>query len=267
MEYIHKTGSKVLVCEELVIWSKVQAESLHPIKVGIRGVSRESGWDAFESTVHIEDEPRVYLREYLPEVSPTYHDVFPDNFQHFRRTPDVAHRHHIAIALGAQVEIVAAVSGLLSSPVDIHSHVGFVGRLILGEALVPVDAVCAILRRKRADGVVKGADACKHITSKSFHLGFRFQVAVFVGIKPFLVVVPGEVRQELYGVFHTCKDKPIVGHNVTEMDFLALPCDKKSNSPLLAPGLQFLKATPPRSPGNREMPKTGTIKVFELCYR
>ena len=50
MEYVHKTGSKALVCEELIIRSKVQAESLHPIEVGIRGPqyplcgpSRQSG--------------------------------------------------------------------------------------------------------------------------------------------------------------------------------------------------------------------------------
>jgi hypothetical protein len=51
------------------------------------------------------------------------------------------------------------------------------------------------------------------------------------------------------------------------MDFLALKSDKKSDFWSLVPALQFFKATPARSPGNRETPKTGTIKVFELCYR
>ncbi len=51
------------------------------------------------------------------------------------------------------------------------------------------------------------------------------------------------------------------------MDFLAFPGDKKSNFLLLVPALQFPKATPHRSPGNKDTPKTGTIKVFELCYR
>ena len=41
------------------------------------------------------------------------------------------------------------------------------------------------------------------------------------------------------GEFHLNKDNHNPGHLVTEMDFLALRSDKKSNSPPLVPGLQF----------------------------
>ena len=34
----------------------------------------------------------------------------------------------------------------------------------------------------------------------------------------------------------------------------------------LVPALQYPRTVPLRSPGNKDTPETGMIKVFELCY-
>jgi len=193
---VHKASGEVFRCNELIVRSIVQAERLQLVIRRIRSVFGERRRDPLQRLTLVNHKTRIHLRQDFPEVSAAQLDILADNLQHLWRAPDVADGDHVAVLPGSNMEVIPAVSGFLSSPVDIQAHVRFVGRLVIAEPKVPVYTIGAILRGHRADGLVETADAVYQFHCQGIHSCPGRQVAVPVGIEPLLVVVQGQVLKE-----------------------------------------------------------------------
>ena len=103
---------------------------------------------------------------------------------------------------GTDLEIISVVTGFLAALCNEHTHLRLVGAFVLAESDIPVNPPSAVLWGKGAYAVIKSADSCNQLHSKLFHFGFGFQVALFVRLKPGLVVVFRKFLKKLQYLFH-----------------------------------------------------------------
>ena len=103
---------------------------------------------------------------------------------------------------GTDLEIVSVVTGFLAALCNDHTHLRLVGAFVLAEADIPVNPPSAVLRGEGAYGVIKAANSRNQLHCKLFHFGLGFQVALFVRLKPGLVVVFRKFLKKLQYLFH-----------------------------------------------------------------
>ena len=102
------------------------------------------------------------------------------------------------------MKVVAGVEALLALGADVAAQVGLVGRLVLREAYVAVDAVGAVFYVEVTDGGVKLADA--HQQSFHYFVELRAHLVVpgAVALKPLFIVVGCQFAEELEYFLHEC---------------------------------------------------------------
>ena len=111
-----------------------------------------------------------------------------------------------------QVHVVSAMVGLLAPGIDVGSEMAFVGRLVGRKAGVAVEPVGAVDHRQILHGGVECGNAHDQIVYHAFESSACLVVEVAVLVKPFAVVVDGDLSQILQADFCPFIGRDMLAH-------------------------------------------------------
>ena len=111
-----------------------------------------------------------------------------------------------------QVHVVSAMVGLLAPGIDVGSEMAFVGRLVGRKAGVAVEPVGAVGHRQILHGRVECGNAHDQVVYHAFESSPCLVVEVAVLVKPFAVVVDGDLSQILQADFCPFIGRDMLAH-------------------------------------------------------
>ena len=127
------------------------------------------------------------------------HDLIAAGGQDIGGQPVVAAAHHAMV--GLQMQVVAAMERLLAMGGDISTEVGLIGRLIVGEAGIAIEAIGAVLHREMSHRGVERGDTHNSLLHTLFEVGTNGIVLVFMRLKPLTTIISRQLLQVLHYTF------------------------------------------------------------------
>ena len=127
------------------------------------------------------------------------HDFIATRSKDVRGKPVVAAGHHAMPRL--QMEVIASMQRLLAMGSDIGTEVVLIGRLVVGETGVAIEAISAVLHREMGNGVIKRGDTEDGLLYALFEVGTDGVVLGLVDMKPLAIIVGRKLTQVLQDSF------------------------------------------------------------------
>ena len=168
----------------------LQSEALGLVPAGDVGWRREAGGLGIAEVLQ-----ELRTADAAQPLVGIAHDLVAARGEDVGGQPVVAAGDH-AVA-GLQVEVVAAVEGLLAVGGDVGAEVVLVGRLVVGEAGVAIEPVGAVLHGEVQDRGVEGDDAAYGLLDALLEVGTDGIVLLAVFLEPLAVVVLSQLPQIL----------------------------------------------------------------------
>src|SRR5690348_9324169 len=108
------------------------------------------------------------------------------------------------------INVVAALGGLASAFANERAHIGFIGRFVLAEAHIAVDAEETVFGRGFAN-IFDRSEMLKNISQQSLDVGAGLVIALAVFVKPCFVIVEAQIFQKIEREFqilwHGCSSR------------------------------------------------------------
>ena len=134
----------------------------------------------------------AHIAEPLVDIA---HNLIATRGQDIGGQPVVTTAHHAMV--GLQMQVVAAMECLLAMGGDISAKVGLIGRLIVGETRIAIEAIGAVLHREMSHRRVERGDTHNSLLHTLFEVGTNGIVLLFMRLKPLTTIIGRQLLQVL----------------------------------------------------------------------